>query len=92
MKAERRILSKRCMIQYIPSDIFRASFKFCHSVWGRIKGENGGGGKRNETPIQIVFIKKLKIVSPLSKMKPCTRRGPKIGIKKTLLKTLLTIK
>ncbi len=35
------------------------------------------------TPIQIVFFNNLKIVSPLSKMKPCTRRGSKIG-KKTL--------
>ena len=35
------------------------------------------------TPIQIVFLNNLKIVGPLSKMKPCTRRGPKIG-KKTL--------
>ena len=30
------------------------------------------------TPMQIVF---LKIVGPLSKMKPCTRRIPKIGKK-----------
>ncbi len=30
-------------------------------------------------PIQIVFFKNLKIVGPLSKMKPCTRRVPKIG-------------
>jgi hypothetical protein len=29
-------------------------------------------------PIQIVFLKILKIVGPLSKMKPCTRRVPKI--------------
>jgi hypothetical protein len=35
------------------------------------------------TPIQIVFLNNLKIVGPVSKMKPCTRRGPKIG-KKTL--------
>jgi hypothetical protein len=35
-------------------------------------------------PIQIVFLKTiLKTVGPLSKSKPCTRRGPKIG-KKTL--------
>ncbi len=32
---------------------------------------------------QIVFLNNLKIVGPLSKMKPCTRRYPKIG-KKTL--------
>jgi hypothetical protein len=35
------------------------------------------------TPIQIVLLNNLKIVGPLSEMKPCTRRGPKIG-KKTL--------
>jgi hypothetical protein len=35
------------------------------------------------TPIQIVFLNNLKTVGPLSKTKPCTRRGPKIG-KKTL--------
>ena len=28
MKSERRVISKRCMIEYIPGDIFRASFKF----------------------------------------------------------------
>jgi hypothetical protein len=33
------------------------------------------------TPIQIVFLNNLKIVGPLSKMKHCTRRGPKIGKK-----------
>jgi hypothetical protein len=32
-------------------------------------------------PIQIVSLKTLKIVGPLSKMKPCTRRVPKIGKK-----------
>ena len=36
-----------------------------------------------QAPLQIVFLNNLKIVGPLSKMKPCTRRGPKIG-KKTL--------
>ncbi len=34
-----------------------------------------------KTPLQIVFLNNLKIVGPLSKMKPCTRRGPKIGKK-----------
>ncbi len=34
-------------------------------------------------PIQIVFFKNLEIVGPLSKIKPCTRRVPKMG-KKTL--------
>jgi hypothetical protein len=32
-------------------------------------------------PIQIVSLKFLKIVGPLSKLKPCTRRVPKIGKK-----------
>ncbi len=36
-----------------------------------------------QTPLHIVFLNNLKIVCSLSKMKPCTRRGPKIG-KKTL--------
>ncbi len=34
-------------------------------------------------PIQIVFLKIFEIVGPLSKMKPCAKRVPKIG-KKTL--------
>jgi hypothetical protein len=33
------------------------------------------------TPILIIFLYNLKIVGPLSKMKPCTRRSPKIGKK-----------
>jgi hypothetical protein len=36
-----------------------------------------------QTPLQIVFLNNLKTVGPLDKMKPCTRRGPKIG-KKTV--------
>ncbi len=28
MKAVRRIISKRCVLQYMPAEIFRASFKF----------------------------------------------------------------
>jgi hypothetical protein len=28
LKAERHIISKKCMLQYIPVDIFRASIKF----------------------------------------------------------------
>ncbi len=87
MKAERRIISKRCMIEYITGDIFRASFKFC---MGDKLREIMEGGKRIKlfsvhfnvhTPIKIVFLNNLKIVGPLSKMKPCTRRGPKIGKK-----------
>ncbi len=90
MKAERRISSKKCMIQYIPGDIFRVSFKVCMGEKLREKME---GDKREETffcalqcayTYKIVFFNNLKIVGPLSKMKPCTRRGPKIGKKKTL--------
>ncbi len=46
MKAERRIISERCMIQYIPGDIFRASFKFCMGDKLREKIE---GVERDET-------------------------------------------
>ncbi len=47
MKAERRIVSKRCtrMVEYIPGDIFRASFKFCIGDKLREKME---GVKRDE--------------------------------------------
>ncbi len=43
MKAERRINSKRCtsMMEYIPEDIFRASFKFCMGDKLREKMEGG---------------------------------------------------
>jgi hypothetical protein len=34
-----------------------------------------------QTPLQIVFLNNLENVGPLSKIKPCTRRGPKIGKK-----------
>jgi hypothetical protein len=34
-------------------------------------------------PIQIVFLKIYKIEGPLSELKPCTRRVPKIGKKNT---------
>ncbi len=46
MKAERRIISKRCMVEYIPLGIFRSSFKFCMRDKLREKME---GGKRDET-------------------------------------------
>ncbi len=36
-----------------------------------------------QLPLQIVFSNNFKIVGPLSNMKPCTRRGPKIGKKNT---------
>jgi hypothetical protein len=35
------------------------------------------------TPIQIVFLNNLKIVGPLSNMKPCTRKDTKICKKNT---------
>ncbi len=46
------------------------------------------------TPIQIVFLNNLKTVGPLSKTKPFTRRGPKIGTKylRVVISKLLTIK
>ncbi len=46
LKAERRIISKICMLQYIPVDIFRTSFKFFMGDKLREKME---GGKRDET-------------------------------------------
>jgi hypothetical protein len=86
LKADRRIISKRCMVEYIPGGSFRSSFKFCMGDKLREKME---GGKRDETfsvhfnlHKPIVFFKNLKIVGPLSKKKLCTRRVPKIGKKK----------
>ena len=46
MKAERRIISKRCMVEYIPLGFFRSFFKFCMGDKLREKME---GGKRDET-------------------------------------------
>ncbi len=46
LRAEQRIISKRCMLQLIPVDIFKASFKFFMGDKLRKKME---GGKRNET-------------------------------------------
>jgi hypothetical protein len=83
LKAERRIIITRCMLQYIPLD--RVSFKFSMGDILREKMEGVNGMKRFsvhfnvQTPLQIVFSNNLKTVGPLSKMKPCTRRGPKIG-------------
>jgi hypothetical protein len=66
LKADSRIISKRCMVEYIPSGIFRSSYKFCMGDKIREKIE---GGKRDETffsslkfaqPIQIVFLKNLE--------------------------------
>ncbi len=54
------------MVEYIPSGIFRSSYKFCMGDKIREKIE---GGKRDETffsslkfaqPIQIVFLKNLE--------------------------------
>jgi hypothetical protein len=61
-KAERRIILKRCMVQYILGSIFRASFKFCMGDKLREKMEWGKGMKRFSvhfnvhTPIQTVFL------------------------------------
>ncbi len=46
MKAESRIISKRCMVEYITGGIFRSAFKFCMGDKLREKME---GGKRDET-------------------------------------------
>ncbi len=43
LKAERRIISKKSMVQYFPGGIFRASFKFCMGDKLREKMEGGGG-------------------------------------------------
>jgi hypothetical protein len=75
------------MLQYIPVDIFRSSFKFFMGDKLRKKRKGVKRMKRFsvhftvQTPLQIVFLNNLKIVGPLSKMKPCTRRGPEIGKK-----------
>jgi hypothetical protein len=53
LKAERRIISERCKIQYIPGDIFRASFKFCMGDKLREKIE---GGKRDETFLRALLM------------------------------------
>jgi hypothetical protein len=45
LKAVRRIISKRCMVEYIPGGIFKASFKFCMGDKLREKIEEG---KRDE--------------------------------------------
>jgi hypothetical protein len=87
LKAERRIISKRCMVEYIPLGYFRSSFKFCMGDKLREKME---AGKRDETFFSAPLfaqtytkwsLKILQIVGPLSKMKPCTRRVPKISKK-----------
>jgi len=42
--AESRIISKRCMVEYIPAGIFRSSFKFCMEDKLREKMEGGVKG------------------------------------------------
>ncbi|MFO0006620.1 MAG: hypothetical protein ACK559_36435, partial [bacterium] len=44
LKGVRRIISKRCMLQYIPVEIFRASFKFFMGDTLRKKKEGGKKG------------------------------------------------
>jgi hypothetical protein len=52
LKAGRRIISKRCMLQYIPVDIFRASFKFFMGDKLRKKMK---GGKRDGTFFSVLY-------------------------------------
>jgi hypothetical protein len=44
LKAERRIISKKCIVEFIPSGIFRASIKFCMGDKLREKMEGGKKG------------------------------------------------
>jgi hypothetical protein len=75
------------MVEYIQLGIFRSSFKFCMGDKLREKMEGEKGMKRFSVhfnlhkPIKLCSLKTLKIVGPLSKMKPCTRKVPKIGKK-----------
>jgi hypothetical protein len=46
LKVESRIISKRCMVEYIPGGIFRSSLKFC--IGDKLR-EKMDGGKRDET-------------------------------------------
>ncbi len=46
MKAERHIISKRRIIQYILGDIFSASFKFC--IGDKVREEKEGGKNEDE--------------------------------------------
>jgi hypothetical protein len=87
LKAERRIISKRCVLQYIPVEIFRASFKF---FMGDTLRKKRRGGKRDKTffsalycatPLQIIFLNNFENCRSPSKMKPCTMTGPEISKK-----------
>jgi hypothetical protein len=52
LKAGRSRISKRCMLQYLPVDIFRASIKFFMGDKLRKKME---GGKRDETFFSALY-------------------------------------
>jgi hypothetical protein len=75
------------MVEYIPLGIFRYSFKFCMGEKLREKMDGGKGMKRFSVHFictnlcKMCSLKTLKIVGPFSKMKPCTRKVPKIGQK-----------
>jgi hypothetical protein len=70
------------MLQYIPVDIFRASFKFFMGDTLRKKME---GGKRDKThftvdiPFTNFILNNFENCRYPSKMKPCTMRGPEIS-------------
>jgi len=88
LKADSCIISKRCMmIEYIPDGSFRSFFKFCMGDKLREKWRGVKGMKFFQCTLictnlnKLCSLKILKIVDPLSKMKPCTRRVPKIGKK-----------
>jgi hypothetical protein len=78
------------VLQYIPVEIFRASFKFFMGGTLRKKKEGGGGVKgikrfsvhfTVQTPLQIVFLNNFENCRSPSKMNPCTRTGPEISKK-----------
>jgi hypothetical protein len=77
LKAERRIISKKSIVQYFPGGIFRASFKFCMGDKLREKIEGGGGkGMKRflvhfnvHTPILIVFLNYFENCRPPFKNK-----------------------
>jgi hypothetical protein len=52
LKAGRRRISKRCMLQYLPVGIFRASIKFFMGDKLRKKMK---GGKRDETFFSALY-------------------------------------
>ena len=56
MKADSSIISKRCMVEYIPGGSFRSSFKFCRGDKLREKME---GGKKDETFFSALYCAHL---------------------------------